>query len=156
MPGGSDSTTDEYAVQGANFLDDDPAVSEAVGGDVSGVVCTPPSRTTVGTNYLCFGEAGGFGPIEFTIEIDALDSFLVTDFRAAPSIAKTTFVDTLVVGLTAEDLPVDQVCVREVVDGLPDDEVQIVVDNIDAPTFPGGLSFDENALTTLLIGCASG
>ena len=155
MPGGSDSTPDEYAVQSADFLNNDLAVSDAVGGDVSGVVCTPPSRTAVGTNYLCVGEAAGFGPIEFTVEIDALDSFLVTDFRAAASIAKTTFVDALVVGLTAEDLLVDQVCVRDVVDGLPEDEVQIVVDNIDAPTFPGGLSFDENALTTLLIGCVS-
>ena len=155
MPDGSDSPPAEFAAQTADFLIDDPAVADAVGGDVSGVVCTPPSRTTVGANYLCFGDAVGFGPTEFTVEIDAVDSFLVTDFRPAPSIAKTIFVDALVIGLTDEELLIDPVCVREIVDELPEDDVQIVVDNIDAPTFPGGLSFDENTLTTLLIGCVS-
>jgi hypothetical protein len=151
----SASTPDDYAFEGAAFLDDDPAVSTAVGGDVMRVVCTPPSRTTIGTNFLCFGEAASFGPIEFTVEIDGVDSFLVTDFRTAPSAIKVTFVDALVVGLTDEDLLVDQVCVREVVDGLPDDDVRVVVDNIEADEFPDGLSFDENDLTTLLVDCVS-
>ena len=154
MPG--DSTTDEYATQTAEFLDDDPAVAGAVGGDVIGAVCTPPSRTTIGTNFLCFGEAATFGPIEFSVEIDAIESFLVTDFRPAPSPTKIILVDELVTGLTGEDLLVDQICVRQVVDDLPDTDAQVIVDNIDAPQFPEGLSVDEDDLTTLLIDCVSG
>ena len=149
------STTADYALEAAEFLNDDQAVSDAVGGDVIGTVCTPPSNTTIGTNYLCFGEAGGFGPIEFTVEINAADSFLVVDFQPSPSAVRIEFVDALVIGLTDEDLVVDQVCVRRMVDGLPEADIQVVVDSIDAAEFPGGLSFDEDDLTTLLVDCVS-
>ena len=153
MPGAS--TTLDYALETEDFLNDDQAVGDAVGGDVIGTVCTAPSNTDIGTNYLCFGEAAGFGPIEFAVEINAVDSFLVTDFQPAPSAVGIVFVDALVVGLTDEDLVVDQVCVRQVVDGLPEADIQVVVDNIDAAEFPGGLSFDEDDLTTLLLDCVS-
>ena len=44
---------------------------------------------------------------------------------------------------------------RHVVDGLPDTDAQVIVDNIDAPQFPDGLSVDEDDLETRLIECVS-
>jgi len=73
--------TGSYKDQTEDFLNDDAAVSDAVGGDVSGASCDEPDSTDVGTTYQCTAEVEGIGPVTFDVEINAEDSFLVTDFN---------------------------------------------------------------------------
>jgi hypothetical protein len=73
--------TGSYKDQTEDFLNDDSQVSTAVGGEVSGAECDEPESTDVGTTYQCTAEVDGLGTATFDVEIDAEDSFLVTDFR---------------------------------------------------------------------------
>lgn len=151
----SDSDPAEFAEQAEDFLNDDSQVSDAVGGDVNSINCTRPSSIDVDTNYLCFGQADGFGPIEFEVRIDTVDSFLVEDFRASFSGPRIIFFQTLADGLVAEDLNVDQVCVRNIVEALSEADVQLVVDNINDPELPDGVTFDEGIFTSDLVRCVT-
>lgn len=72
--------TGSYALQTEDFLNDDPHVATAVGGEISETVCEPPVNIDVGTEYECEGTAEGIGAVTFTVEINDTDSFLVVDF----------------------------------------------------------------------------
>jgi hypothetical protein len=149
------STPEVYAAEAEDFLANDQIVADAVGGDVSDVLCLAPVRTTVGSNYLCFGEAAGFGSIEFVIEIDAVDSFLVSD--VLPSIdgprilVVAYFVTALATAAETDGFGLDQVCLRNVATALSDDEVALIVANLEADEFPAGV--DSDRLTTDLANC---
>ena len=73
--------TGSYQDQTQDFLNDDAAVSDAVGGDVTDAACDEPDNTDVGTTYQCTAEVEGIGTVTFDVEINAEDSFLVTDFN---------------------------------------------------------------------------
>jgi len=73
--------TGSYKDQTEDFLNDDSQVSTAVGGEVSDASCEEPENTDVGTTYSCTAEVEGLGTATFDVEINAEDSFLVTDFR---------------------------------------------------------------------------
>jgi len=73
--------TGSYKDQTEDFLNDDSQVSTAVEGEVSDASCEEPENTDVGTTYTCTAEVEGRGTATFDVEINAEDSFLVTDFR---------------------------------------------------------------------------
>lgn len=72
--------TSSYKDQTEDFLNDDSTVEVAVGGDVSGAECDEPDSTDVGTTYQCTAEVETVGNLTFDVEIDAEDSFVVTNF----------------------------------------------------------------------------
>lgn len=72
--------TGSYKDQTQDFLNDDSQVETAVGGDVTDASCEEPENTDVGTTYQCTAEVEGVGTATFDVEINAEDSFLVTNF----------------------------------------------------------------------------
>jgi len=73
--------TGSYKDQTQDFLNDDSQVETAAGGDVSDAECEEPENTDVGTTYQCTAEVEGVGTATFDVEINAEDSFLVTDLN---------------------------------------------------------------------------
>ena len=73
--------TGSYKDQTEDFLNDDTTVSSAVGGDVSNASCDEPDSTDVGTTYQCTADVEGAAETTFDVQINAEDSFLVTDFN---------------------------------------------------------------------------
>ena len=156
MPGGATPT--DFADETEVFLQDDPGVEAAVGGDIDFVTCTLPSSVTVGRNYVCFGNATGYNPeglgsIEFNVEIDAVDSFLVDEFLPALPFTKQFVFVELVTGLTNSDIQLNQLCVRTVVDGFSDADAEILFGHVSDDVLPPELSFTGDDLATMLASC---
>lgn len=110
------------------FLNDDPIVSDAVGGDVESTFCLAPSNANVGTRFLCFGAATGFGSIEFEVEITEVSAYLVQDFRESLSADRLVVFIILDAAFVSEELPYDQICVRNFLASVPDDQVGDIFD----------------------------
>ena len=110
------------------FLNDDPAVENAVGGDVESTFCLTPSDANIGTRFLCFGAATGFGSIEFEVEITEPAAYLVQAFRESLSADRLVVFIVLDASFVTEEIPYDQLCVRDFLANLPDDQVSTVFD----------------------------
>lgn len=117
-----------FAEDAEIFLNDDPAVENAVGGDVESTFCLTPSDANIGTRFLCFGAATGFGSIEFEVEITEPAAYLVQEFRESLSADRLVVFIVLDASFVTEDIPYDQVCVRDFLANLPDDQVSTVFD----------------------------
>ena len=76
------TNTGTFKDQTEDFLNDDPTVQTAVGGDVSDAECEEPSSTDVNEEYQCTASVQGSGTITFDVRIDAEDSFEVFNFSA--------------------------------------------------------------------------
>ena len=118
-----------FATDAAAFLNDDPLVSDALGGDVSSVFCFTPANSDIGAMFLCFGAADGFGSIEFVVEITDTAAFLVTDARESLSADRLLVFIRLDAAIADGDLAYDQLCTRDFLAGLSDDEVSTVFDD---------------------------
>lgn len=73
--------TGDFKSETEAFLNDNSQVEDAVGGAVSDAECDEPSSMNVGTQYQCVANVAGTGEVEFDVEIDQEDSYLVVDFR---------------------------------------------------------------------------
>lgn len=128
-----------FADDAEMFLNDDPVVENAVGGDVTSTFCFTPSDANIGTRFLCFGAATGFGSIEFEVEITEAAAYLVQDFRESLSADRLVVFIVLDAGFVTEELSYDQLCVREFLADLPDDQVSTVFDDSDQMSSVAGL-----------------
>lgn len=127
----SDTNTgaEGFGEDAATFLNDDAAVQDAVGGDVTSTFCFTPSNTDIGTRFLCFGAATNFGSIEFEVEITGSAEYLVQDFRVSLSADRLLVFIVLDAAFETEDLGYDQRCVRDFLAVLPDDQVTTIFDD---------------------------
>ena len=117
-----------FAADAEDFLNNEQIVEDAVGGAIDNVFCIAPSNANVGTRFLCFGSAVNFGFIEFEIEITEPAAYLVQEFRESLSTDRILVFIVLDSGFIDADLPYDQICVRNFLANLPDDQVATVFD----------------------------
>jgi hypothetical protein len=77
----SSNDSGEYRDDTESHLNDNSQVEDAVGGDVSNTDCDEPSSTNVGTHDECTADVEGVGSLQFDVEIDKLDSFIIQEFE---------------------------------------------------------------------------
>ena len=123
-----DSGAQGFADDAETFINDNPIVSDAVGGDIDSTFCLTPSDANIGTRFLCFGAATGFGSIEFEVEITEAAAYLVQDFRESLSADRLVVFIILDAAFVTEALPYDQICVRDFLAGVPDGQVGDIFD----------------------------
>ncbi len=71
------SGTGSYQDQTEDFIDDDPAVEQLAGGDVSRAECEEPTSADIDTTYSCTADVAESGLGTFSVRINAENSFLV-------------------------------------------------------------------------------